>query len=89
MTTSSTQEVRDHFAHCIQVFGGTPATSRRLDIDERAIRRFVNGDLPISDRLLGDTAAALRILIAEATAAEAAIATMVGTETSDPHTKPA
>jgi hypothetical protein len=79
MTTPSTQDSRDHFAHCIQVFGGTTAASRRLDIDERALRRFVNGDLPISDRLLQDTATALRALIAEATAAEAGIAAIVGT----------
>ena len=40
------QEARDHFAHCVQVFGGIPATARRLDIDERAIRRFINGERP-------------------------------------------
>ena len=63
------QDQRDHFAHCVQVFGGIPATSRRLGIDERAIRRFVNGELPVSANLLDDTAKALRLLIAEATAA--------------------
>ena len=74
MTTSPTsQEQCEHFAHCVQVFGGVPAASRRLGIDERAIRRFVNGELPVSTRLLNDTAAALRVLIAEATAAEARI----------------
>lgn len=85
MTTSSAQ---DHFAHCIQVFGGIPASSRRLNIDERAIRRFINGDLPISDRLMGDTAKALRLLVAEATAAQTAITALVGSETSEPQTKP-
>ena len=87
MTTSSTPDPRDHFAHCLQVFGGTTAASRRLGIDERALRRFVNGDLPISARLLDDTATALRALIAEATAAEAAIAVIAASEASD--TKPA
>ncbi|MFM6932116.1 MAG: hypothetical protein ACKOUT_07720 [Novosphingobium sp.] len=63
------QEAQDHFAHCVQVFGGIPATSRRLGIDERAIRRFINGERPISDGLRVDTAKALRLLIDEATAA--------------------
>ncbi|HUD27364.1 MAG TPA: hypothetical protein VMQ93_00720 [Novosphingobium sp.] len=72
------EDLHDHFAHCIQVFGGIPATSRRLGIDERAIRRFVNGDLPVRARLLGDTATALRLLIAEATAAEEHIAAALG-----------
>ena len=49
MTTSfTTPELSEHFAHCIQVFGGTTAASRRLDIDERAIRRFINGERPLS-----------------------------------------
>lgn len=78
------QTSRDHFAHCIQVFGGTTAASRRLGIDERAIRRFINGDLPISDRLLEDTATALRALIAEATAAIGEIAALNGTSTEQP-----
>jgi len=68
------QEMREHFAHCVQVFGGIPATSRRLDIDERAIRRFINGERPVSEGLLQDTAKALAILIAEATSAEGQIA---------------
>ena len=68
------QDQRDHFAHCVQVFGGVTASSRRLAIDERAIRRFINGDLPLSIRLLEDTAIALRQLVAEATAAEQHIA---------------
>lgn len=70
MTAAFTlQDQREHFAHCVQVFGGIPATSRRLGIDERAIRRFINGELPVSANLLEDTAKALRVLIAEATAA--------------------
>lgn len=83
MTTASTPDPRDHFAHCIQVFGGTTAASRRLGIDERALRRFVNGDLPISARLLDDTATALRALIAEATAAEAGIAEIAASGAGD------
>ena len=85
MTASITmQNPRDHFAHCVQVFGGIPATSRRLGIDERAIRRFVNGELPVSTGLLQDTATALRRLIAEATAAEGSIAATIGAEPTDP-----
>ncbi|WP_235037468.1 MULTISPECIES: hypothetical protein [unclassified Novosphingobium] len=85
MTASFTsQDWRDHFAHCIQVFGGTTASSRRLGIDERAIRRFINGDLPLSPRLLEDTAKALRLLIVEATQAEGHIAAAVGSEANDP-----
>ena len=77
MTGSFTaQDALDHFAHCVQVFGGIPATSRRLGIDERAIRRFINGERPIGAGLLQDTAKALRLLIAEATAAEAQIAAL-------------
>jgi len=37
-------ERREHFAYCVQLFGGTTAFSRRLGIDERAIRRFINGE---------------------------------------------
>ena len=77
MTGSFTaQDAQDNFAHCVQVFGGIPATSRRLGIDERAIRRFINGERPIGAGLLQDTAKALRLLIAEATAAEAQIAAL-------------
>jgi len=72
------QDQRDHFAHCIQVFGGIPATSRRLGIDERAIRRFANGELPVSTNLLEDTAKALGQLVTEATAAQARIAAGFG-----------
>lgn len=70
---------QDHFAHCVQVFGGIPATARRLGIDERAIRRFINGERPIGEGLLADTATALHQLIAEATAAGAAIGAGLGT----------
>jgi hypothetical protein len=72
--TFTVQQAQDHFAHCVQVFGGIPATSRRLGIDERAIRRFINGERPISTVLLADTAKALGCLIAEATSAERQIA---------------
>lgn len=63
------QNRQDHFAYCVQLFGGTTAFSRRLGIDERAVRRFINGEKPISDGLLEDTAKALRALSAEAAAA--------------------
>jgi hypothetical protein len=75
MTTSSIDEQRDHFAYCVQLFGGTTAFSRRIGIDERAIRRFINGERPLGAGLLEDTAKALRLLIDEATAAEKEIAT--------------
>lgn len=79
MTGSFTaQEAQDHFAHCVQVFGGIPATSRRLGIDERAIRRFINADRPIGASLLEDTAKALQLLISEAAAAEGHIAAALG-----------
>lgn len=65
---------RDHFAHCIQVLGGVTAASRRLDIDERALRRFINGERPLTPRLLADVAATLRRLIVDAQAAEAGLA---------------
>lgn len=71
---SSQQDLAEHFAHCIQIFGGTTACSRRLGIDERALRRFANGERPISVRLMQDTAEALRALISEAAAAEQYIA---------------
>lgn len=80
------QDLRDHFAHCMQVLGGVTAASRRLDIDERAIRRFINGERPLSPGLLQDTAKALRLLIAEATAAEANIAATLGSHPDDPQT---
>jgi hypothetical protein len=75
---NSSQEPRDHFAHCVQVFGGIPATSRRLGIDERAIRRFINGERPVSKGLLDDVAKALGLLIAEATSAEGYIVEVLG-----------
>lgn len=74
---SLTPEFADHFAHCIQVLGGTTAAARRLAIDERAIRRFINGERPISARLMEDTARALRRLIADATEAERQIASIL------------
>lgn len=70
----SAEDRQDHFAHCVQIFGGTTAASRRLGIDERALRRFINGERPIGDGLLADTAEALRRLSAEATAAAETIA---------------
>lgn len=70
--------LRDHFAWCLQVMGGVTAASRRLDIDERALRRFVNGERPLSANLLADTGNALRRLIADATAAEADLAAALG-----------
>lgn len=80
----SEQDQRDHFAYCVQVFGGTTAASRRLGIDERAIRRFINGERPFGASLLEDTAKALRLLIAEATAAEQQIAAASNSAPSDP-----
>lgn len=83
MTVSpSAHDISEHFAHCVQIFGGTTACSRRLGIDERAIRRFMNGERPISARLLQDTAQALRTLITEAKAAEAYIAGAAGEQSS-------
>jgi DNA-binding transcriptional regulator YdaS (Cro superfamily) len=85
MTASFTmQDLCEHFAHCVQVLGGTTASSRRLGIDERAIRRFINGERPLSAGLLQDTAKALRLLIDEATAAEGRIAQALGSEPDDP-----
>lgn len=82
--SSSEQDRSEHFAYCVQLFGGTTAFSRRLGIDERAIRRFANGERPLSDGLLKDTAEALRQLIAEATAAEATITALSGPEARNP-----
>lgn len=78
------QDRQDHFAYCVQLFGGTTAFSRRLGIDERAIRRFINGERPISDGLLRDTAKALRELVAEASAAAEIISAPLTSEPSDP-----
>lgn len=66
-------KAQEHFAHCIQVFGGVTAASRRLGIDERALRRFVSGERPVTPTLLQDTAKALETLIADASAARRAI----------------
>ncbi|VWX53261.1 hypothetical protein [Novosphingobium sp. 9U] len=74
---NATPEFADHFARCIQVLGGVTASARRLGIDERAIRRFINGERPISERLMRDTANALRQLAAEATEAEREIASIL------------
>jgi len=79
---SSPDDLTGQFAHCVQIFGGTTASSRRLGIDERALRRFVTGERPVSERLLRDTAQALRSLIAEARSAEEAIVAAVGAEPS-------
>ena len=87
MTGSLTvQDLQDHFAHCIQVLGGVTASSRRLDIDERALRRFISGERPLSAGLLEDTAKALRLLIADATAAQAHITATLGSLPNDPQT---
>jgi hypothetical protein len=67
------QDRQDHFAYCVQLLGGTTAFARRLRIDERAIRRFINGERPISDGLLQDTAKALRDLATDASAAAGTI----------------
>ena len=80
----SMDERREHFAYCVQLFGGTTAFSRRLGIDERAIRRFINGERPLGAGLLDDTAKALRLLIAEATAAEGQIAATLSFLKTDP-----
>lgn len=77
-------DLREHFAHCVQVLGGVTTSSRRLGIDERAIRRFINGQLPVGTGLLADTATALRALIAEATAAEQHIAATFGSQAKEP-----
>jgi len=78
------QDRRDHFAYCVQLFGGTTAFSRRLRIDERAIRRFINGERPVGDGLLRDTAEALRALIAEADAAVGQISAALAAEQGKP-----
>jgi hypothetical protein len=85
MTAPTTaQDLCEHFAYCVQVLGGTTAASRRLNIDERAIRRFINGERPLSAGLLQDTATALRLLVAEATAAEEHIAQALGSALDSP-----
>lgn len=84
MAESSVDEQREHFAYCVQLFGGTTAFSRRLGIDERAIRRFINGERPMSAGLMEDTAKALRSLISEATAAEKEITEMLSPGSNTP-----
>ncbi|WP_232493222.1 hypothetical protein [Novosphingobium kaempferiae] len=78
MAAPSIDEQREHFAYCVQLFGGVTAFSRRLGIDERAIRRFTNGERPLGAGLLEDTAKALRQLADEATAAEKEIVAGLG-----------
>ena len=73
----------EYFAFCVQLFGGATAFSRRLGIDERAIRRFINGERPVSDGLLGDTAKALQTLSEEATAAREQIGIVLGADHSE------
>ena len=70
---NSIDDRREHFAYCVQLFGGTTSAARRLGIDERAIRRFINGERPIGDGLLKDTAKILRKLADEAGAADVLI----------------
>jgi hypothetical protein len=84
MTEPAMQDLRDHFAHCVQVLGGVTTSSRRLGIDERAIRRFVSGELPVRTGLMEDVAKALRALVAEATAAEEQIATIAPSQQDKP-----
>ncbi|MEE4451546.1 hypothetical protein [Novosphingobium resinovorum] len=78
MAAPSIDEQREHFAYCVQLFGGTTAFSRRMGIDERAIRRFINGERPLGAGLLADTAQALRKLAGEATAAAEEIEAALG-----------
>lgn len=74
------EDRQHHFAYCVQLLGGTTAFARRLEIDERAIRRFINGERPISDKLLSDTAKALRDLAADANVAANTISEKLTTE---------
>lgn len=76
--SSPTLPMSEHFAYCIQVLGGVTTSSRRLGIDERALRRFANGERPVTVRLMQDMVQALRDLAAEATAAEQQIAAALG-----------
>jgi DNA-binding transcriptional regulator YdaS (Cro superfamily) len=78
------QDRQDLFAYCVQLMGGTTAFSRRLGIDERAIRRFINGERPIGAGLLEDTAQALRQLIADAAAAQGQITEALTSAPTDP-----
>jgi hypothetical protein len=56
-----------------------------MGIDERAIRRFINGERPLGATLLEDTAKELRQLVVEATAAEQEIVALLN---SGPSTAP-
>jgi hypothetical protein len=56
MTTDTATAQREHFAYCVQLFGGPTAFARRIGIDERAIRRFISGERPLGATLLEDTA---------------------------------
>ena len=78
--THTIDDRQHHFAFYVQLFGGSTAFSRRLGIDERAIRRFLNGERPISDGLLADIATALRALIADANEAVEQIATTLAAD---------
>ncbi|MFM2373091.1 MAG: hypothetical protein RIS85_2813 [Pseudomonadota bacterium] len=79
MTAAFSEDaMREHFAHCIQVLGGVTAASRRLGIDERAIRRFISGERPLGVGLVRDTAKTLAAMIAEAQAAHDEIVAMIG-----------
>ncbi|MEY4160753.1 MAG: hypothetical protein RLZZ136_1374 [Pseudomonadota bacterium] len=82
--SSASQNHSEHFAHCLQVLGGVTAASRRLNIDERALRRFANGERPIGEPLMQDTAQALRALINEAEAAAAIITAALGKGSVEP-----
>jgi hypothetical protein len=77
------QDLSEHFAHCVQVLGGITASSRRLCIDERSLRRFINGERPVSAQLMQDTAQSLRALIAEATSAKEYIVAALGAGSAD------
>lgn len=79
--SAAAQDLSEHFAYCLQVLGGVTAASRRLGIDERSLRRFANGERPVSAGLMQDTAQALRSMIAEAAAAEETIITALGAGT--------
>lgn len=80
----SIDEQREHFAYCVHLFGGTTGFSRRLGIDERAVRRFMTGERPLGKGLWEDTAKALRLLITEATEAETQISAILNPETNIP-----
>lgn len=84
MAASSIDEQREHFAYCVQLFGGTTAFARRMRIDERAIRRFINGEKPLGSGLLEDTAKTLLLLASEATAAEKTITASLSAGSNGP-----